>query len=106
MWNVGQYDRPIMWNLNNKTVGLNRYLDGRGVPLCIIETTEVEVRSFAKVDPQFAWDESEDDRTLDSWRREHWKFFSRLLSQIGREPSEDMPLVCERFRVVFTWRDN
>ena len=77
-------------------------LAGSGEPLCIIETTEAVTRPFNQVDAQFAYEEGEDDRTLESWRREHWKFFSRVLPRdYGLEPTEDMPLVCERFRVVY-----
>ena len=92
------------------TVGLlTVVLAGNNEPLCIIETTEVEIRPFNEVDAQFAYEEGEDERTLESWRREHWKFFSRVLPRdYGLQPAEDMPLVCERFRVVYpitvTWR--
>jgi uncharacterized protein YhfF len=76
-------------------------LDGRGEPLCVIETTEVEVRRFDEVDEAFARDEGEGDRSLAYWREAHRGFFSRTLPGIGRRFSEDMPLVCERFRVVY-----
>jgi len=76
-------------------------LDGNGDPLCIVETTEVEVRSYGEVDAQFAYEEGEGDRSLEYWRDAHWRFFSRTLPEIGREPSMDMPLVCERFRVIY-----
>jgi uncharacterized protein YhfF len=76
-------------------------LDGRNEPLCIIETTEVTIRPFNEVDAQFAYEEGEDDRSLAAWRDGHWRYFSRVLPKIGREPALDMPLVCERFRVLF-----
>lgn len=76
-------------------------LAGNGEPLCIIETVGTEIRAFDQVDAAFAYEEGEDDRSLESWRRAHWKFFTRTLQQYGLAPSEDMPLVCERFRVVF-----
>ena len=76
-------------------------LDGKGDPLCIIETTEVEVRRFDEVDGRFAYEEGEGDRSLEYWRGEHRRFFGRTLPGIGRRFSEDMPLVCERFRVVY-----
>ena len=78
-------------------------LDGRGAPLCVIETTEVTIRAFNAVDAQFAYTEGEDDRSLVAWRREHWRYFSRVLPKIGRAPADDMPLVCERFRVLFSY---
>jgi uncharacterized protein YhfF len=80
-----------------KTIVLN----GREEPLCIIETTEVTIRPFQDVDAQFAYEEGEDDRSLESWREGHWRYFSRALPKIGKEPTPEMPLVCERFRVVY-----
>ncbi len=76
-------------------------LDGDGGPLCIVETTEVEVRSYDDVDAQFAYEEGEGDRSLEYWRETHWRFFSRTLPGIDREPAMDMPLLCERFRVIY-----
>ncbi|MDQ3862897.1 MAG: ASCH domain-containing protein [Actinomycetota bacterium] len=76
-------------------------LDGRGAPLCIVETTEVEVRPYDRVDAQFAYEEGEGDRSLEDWQEDHWRFFSRTLPNVGREPTTEMPLVCERFRVIY-----
>jgi uncharacterized protein YhfF len=76
-------------------------LDGSGAPLCIIETTEVEVRPYDRVDARFAYEEGEGDRSLEHWREAHWRFFSRTLPSVGREPTLDMLLVWERFRVIY-----
>lgn len=70
-------------------------LDGRGVPRCVIETSEVTYRRFDEVDADFAFDEGEGDRSLAYWRSAHRTYFGRL----GRF-SEDMMLMCERFRLV------
>ncbi len=80
---------------------LSIILDGAEQPLCIVETTEVAIRPFNKVDAQFARDEGEGDRTLAYWRQAHQRFFTRSLIRIGHEFSETMSLVCERFRVVY-----
>jgi uncharacterized protein YhfF len=69
--------------------------DGRGEPRCVIETTELTYRRFGEVDAAFAYEEGEGDRSLDHWRRAHRTYFGRL----GRF-SEDMMLMCERFRLV------
>lgn len=50
---------------------LSVVLDGHGDPLCVIRTTTVEVRRFADVDEEFAWEEGEGDRSLDHWRTVH-----------------------------------
>ena len=76
-------------------------LDGAGQPLCIVETTEVTIRQYNEVDDEFAQAEGEGDFSLDYWREAHRNFFSRTLPKIGREFSEAMPLVCERFQVIY-----
>ena len=70
-------------------------LDGRGTPRCVIESTEVTYRRYSEVDAAFAHDEGEGDRSLAYWRSAHRRYFERL----GRF-SEDMMLMCERFRLV------
>ena len=82
---------------------LSIVLDGRGRPMCIIETIEVAIKAFNQVDERLAWDEGEGDRSLAYWRAAHIDFFTRTLPQIGREMDETMPLVCERFRVIYPW---
>jgi uncharacterized protein YhfF len=76
-------------------------VDGRGEPLCIVETTEVTVRKYNEVDAGFARAEGEGDLSLDYWRDARRHFFSRVLQKFNRQFSEDMPLVCERFRVIY-----
>lgn len=77
-------------------------LDGEGEPLCIIETKRVYIEPYNLVDEEQAYAEGEGNRTLDYWRTAHWDYFSRRCEAIGREPSEHMPVVCERFEVVWS----
>ena len=35
------------------------------------------------------------------WLRDNWDFLARECMAIGREPSETMPLVFQRFRVLY-----
>jgi uncharacterized protein YhfF len=53
------------------------------------------------VDAAFAADEGEGDGSLAFWRRVHDAYFARECRRIGREPALDMPVVCERFAVLF-----
>jgi len=76
-------------------------LDGRGEPLCIVETIETIVRKYNEVGEDLARAEGEGDLSLAFWREAHKNFFSRTLPKIGREFSEEMPLLCERFRVIY-----
>ena len=75
-------------------------LDGRGNPRCVIETTEVTYRRFGDVDAAFAREEGEGDRSLAYWREAHRQYFGRQ----GKF-SEDMMLMCERFRLVEIFAD-
>ncbi len=75
--------------------------DGRGEPRCVIETVEVSFRHYRDVDAAFAYEEGEGDRSLACWREAHRKYFGRL----GRF-SEDMMLMCERFRLVEVFADS
>ena len=70
-------------------------LDGRGEPRCVIESTEVNYRRYDEVDAAFAYEEGEGDRSLAYWRAAHRRYFGRQ----GKF-SEDMMLMCERFRLV------
>ena len=80
---------------------LSIILDGKDEPLCLIETVEVRVMPFNQVDERFAYDEGEGDRSLKYWRDAHWHFFGVTCQEIGRELSEEMPVVCERFKLVW-----
>ena len=76
-------------------------LDGRGEARCVIETTEVTYRRYNEVDSAFASDEGEGDRSLAYWRQAHRNYFGRQ----GKF-SEDMMLMCERFRLVEVLEDS
>jgi len=80
---------------------LSVIVDGKDMPRCIIETVEVTLKNYNDVDAAFARDEGEGDLSLNYWREAHKRFFTRTLPAIGREFRDDMPLVCERFRVVW-----
>ena len=71
-----------------------------GTPVCLIETTSCDVVPFSEVGADFAAAEGEGDRSLESWRAAHLAYFTRECAELGREPSGDMPVVCERFRLV------
>lgn len=96
MWMYEAEQEPLP-----QTGDLSIILDGTGTPLCIIETTELQVRVYQDVDAQFAYDEGEGDRSLAYWHDVHWRYFAEECASIGHEVSLDMPLLCERFKVVY-----
>jgi uncharacterized protein YhfF len=96
LWEYEAENEPIP-----EVGGVSIVLDGRGMPACILETVEVFVRPFDAIPAEFAYDEGEYERTLESWRREHQKYWTRALAAIGHAFSPDMPVVAERFRLIF-----
>ncbi|WP_349826723.1 ASCH domain-containing protein [Brevibacterium litoralis] len=79
---------------------LDVILDGAGLPRAVIRTVAVEIVPFGEVSAAHARAEGEDDRSLRSWRRTHQDFFTRY-ARHDRGFSAHMPVVCERFELVF-----
>jgi uncharacterized protein YhfF len=75
--------------------------DFSGLEVCVIETTQVDIVPFSEVSPEFAATEGEGDGSFAYWRHSHESFFARECQNIGRESGPQMPVVCERFLVVF-----
>ncbi len=75
--------------------GYSIVLDGAGQPRGVIRTTGLFLTRFDRVTPEMAMLEGEDDLSLESWRREHQRFFQ----QEGSFHPE-MELVFETFQLV------
>ena len=71
-----------------------------GTPRAVTRTTHVEERAFCDVDAAFAFEEGEGDRSLAYWRAAHWRFFSPECEALGISPTEDMPIILERFELL------
>lgn len=76
-------------------------LDGAGEPRAVIETLAARIRPFGEVDAEHAYAEGEGDRSLAYWREVHERFW-RNHSENPRGFEPDMPVVCERFRLVYS----
>jgi uncharacterized protein YhfF len=80
---------------------LSVIVDGEGEPICVIRTTEVEIRPFGEVDEAFAWVEGEGDRSLAYWRDVHLEFFERE----GNPVDDATPVVLETFELLWPTPD-
>ncbi|WP_080873836.1 ASCH domain-containing protein [Oceanobacillus timonensis] len=94
----------IFYGLENEalptTEDYNIILNGEDKPVAFTKTTEVTIVPMNEVSEEFAAAEGEGDRTYQYWWDVHEAFFRNELTVIGREFSEDMLLVCERFEVI------
>jgi uncharacterized protein YhfF len=96
LWDA-QADPNMMPILN----GYNLVTDHAGAPVLVTRTTQVDIRPYDAVDADFAAAEGEGDCSLDFWRRAHWAYFSRRCAALGRAASGDMPVILERFALVY-----
>ena len=76
--------------------------DWAGNAKCIINTTQVNIVPFIKVNQDFARLEGEGDASLDYWRTIHWDYFGMELARFAIKPHQNMPVVCETFEVLYT----
>lgn len=76
-------------------------LDSQNQAVCIIQTTQIDIVPFYQVDEEQAYLEGEGDRTLTYWREVHRTFFESEMQSIHQEFTEDMLVVCERFKIVY-----
>jgi uncharacterized protein YhfF len=98
------WTNEVTHKLLPKIGALSVVTDWHGTPLCIIQSTHIEIIPFDSVSDRFAATEGEGDKTLRYWREAHWRFFSREYQRIGREPNLQMPVVCEEFKLVYPTR--
>lgn len=75
--------------------------DSTGVPRIVIRTTELRIGDFTTVDEAFAADEGEGDRSLETWRDGHRRYWQRTCAARDAEWSESDEIVFERFQVVW-----
>ena len=96
LWHLDFQNKP-RWQVGDEHV----VLDGNWLPVCVIRTIQLEEKPFGEVDERFAWDYGEGDRTLKWWREHVYAWYARECEVMGIQPSYEMPLLCERFAVVF-----
>lgn len=87
LWQAGDYSIVTTWDK---------------APVCVIETTELRIIPFKDIDAQFAYDYGEGDRTLAWWKENVWDYYVQECVTIGRQATQDMPILCERLRVVYS----
>ena len=73
----------------------NIILDGQNVPVCVIRLVSLQLVRFCDINEEFARKEGEGDLSLEYWRKEHQRFFTR-----EGFFSADMELVAEEYELV------
>ncbi len=102
-----QATSPSVWELKSlgkkiPEVGdLHIITDWDGFAQCIIQTTNVTIVPFNQITEEHARMEGEGDGSLKHWRKVHWNYYQRVLKGTEYIPSKDMPIVCEKFEVIY-----
>jgi uncharacterized protein YhfF len=76
--------------------------NGKGEPICVVETIWLEVLPFEKIDADFAVAYGEWGGTLASWQQNAWRYYSTQCSLLDQIATLQMPVVCERFKIVYS----
>ena len=99
---------PSLWFLEHHGLALpsigklDIVTNWKSIAQCVIRTTAVHIVRFRDVTTDHARLEGEGDGSLDSWRTVHWAYYQRELAGTKYTPTEDMPIVCQTFEVVFS----
>ena len=96
LWALEQEQQPVV-----QVGDFSIVTDWEHRPVCIIQTTEVNIVPFRDINAQFAYDYGEGDRTLVWWKQHLWDYYVQECALIDRQATVEMPLVCERFQVVY-----
>lgn len=75
-----------------------------GEACAVIRTSRVIVLPFVAVPPEHAAAEGEGDGSLTWWRHVHREYYTRELAETSYTPTDDMPIVCQYFEVVYPLR--
>jgi len=76
--------------------------DWTGNPKAIIETTKIEHVAFNQITAEFAEIEGEGDKSLRYWKEVHQAYNEREMETYSDEFDENMIIVCEHFRRIYS----
>lgn len=94
-------ESKIMGYPSSKLGQYNVILDGEGRPAAVIKTVSLRKARFKDVDEEHAYWEGEGDRTVETYLKEHIKYYTRIGKTLGFEFHEDLEVEFESFVLVY-----
>ena len=76
----------------------------QGPPVLLYRVTEIQCVPFSGIDHDHVQVEGPNARQVEVWRKIHWDYWGGILRAKGREPSMEMPVIFQRFEVIFPRR--
>lgn len=91
------------YNIDIPKVGTKQIItDFDGKAQVIIQNTKIDTILFYKISKEYAeMDMGTDIKPLEKWKKAHWIFFERFLKESGKKPTEEMEVVCIRFKKIW-----
>ena len=75
--------------------------DFEGHPVLLYRVSLVETVAFEDIGPQHVAVEGPNARDVTVWRNIHWPYWGGMLRAQGEEPSMRMPVIFQKFEVLF-----
>lgn len=72
-----------------------------GTPVLLYRLIEVSTVAFEDIGPQHVAVEGPKARDVEVWRSIHWPYWGAMLRAKGREPTLQMSVLFQRFKVLF-----
>lgn len=72
-----------------------------GIPALVYRVTEVSTVPFSGIGPIHVAVEGPNARDVGVWRKIHWPYWGAMLKDWGLTPTEDMPVVFQRFKLLY-----
>ncbi|MET3682758.1 uncharacterized protein YhfF [Alkalibacillus flavidus] len=72
-----------------------------GQPEAIIQVTDIDIIPFRAVPEDIAEQESGNTKDFDDWYNEYEAIFTRAMESIGETFEDDLPVVCQQFKLVY-----
>ena len=73
-----------------------------GAPAVMYRVTEAQTLPYEAIDEEHVRVEGPNLRTVQAWREVHWPYFGAMMRQRGKEPSMQMPVIFQRYEVIYT----
>ncbi len=91
------------YNVDLPQVGTKQIItDFDGKAQAIIENIGVDTIPFHKISKDYAaMDMGTDIEPLKKWKKAHWGFFESVLVENGEKPTEEMLIVCVKFKTIW-----
>jgi uncharacterized protein YhfF len=78
------------------------FTDFEGVPRCLVRIEECRRMQFREIGAEQTACESEAARDPEVWRDIHRRYWTPMLAAEGRTFSEEMPVIFQRFRLLYS----